>query len=66
MEKHNSPTCSKDGFPKVKIDGRWHCVAEYLDRCIGGQHVVDVVQRGDPESSARNGDKTGEQDEKKR
>ena len=29
----------------VKINGRWECVAEYLDRCIGGQRIVDVTQR---------------------
>jgi hypothetical protein len=39
--------CEKDGFPKVRIHGRWECVAEYLERCIGDQEVVDVVQRGD-------------------
>jgi hypothetical protein len=39
-------TCQRDGFPLVKIKGHWECVAEYLDRCIGGQCVVDVVQRG--------------------
>jgi hypothetical protein len=30
----------------LQIDGRWECVAEYLDRYIGQQKVVDVVQRG--------------------
>jgi hypothetical protein len=30
------------GFPMVKIGGRLECVAEYLDRCIGQQLVVDV------------------------
>jgi len=30
----------------LKINGRWECVAEYLDRCIGQQRVVDLVQRG--------------------
>ena len=47
MSENDIRICEKDGFPKVKIQGRWECVAEYLDRCIGGQHVVDVVQRGD-------------------
>jgi hypothetical protein len=37
--------CKRDGFPLVKINGRWECVAEYLDRCIGGQRIVDVTQR---------------------
>lgn len=41
------PTCERDGFPKVKIGGRWECVAEYLDRCIGQKRVVDLVQRGE-------------------
>jgi len=31
----------------LKIKGRWQCVAEYLDRCIGQQRVVDLVQQGD-------------------
>lgn len=39
--------CKRDGFPMVKIKGRWKCVAEYLDFCIGSQHVTDVVQRGE-------------------
>jgi hypothetical protein len=30
----------------VKINGRWECAAEYLDRCLGQQPVVDLVQRG--------------------
>lgn len=41
------PTCKRDGFPKVNINGRWECVAEYLDRCIGNQQVVDLIQRGE-------------------
>jgi hypothetical protein len=40
------PICERDGFPMLKINGRWECVAEYLDRCIGQQAVVDLVQRG--------------------
>ena len=40
-------TCKRDGFPMLKINGRWECVAEYLDRCIGQQRVVDLVQRGE-------------------
>ena len=48
MAAVNEPRiCEKDGFPKVRIGGRWECVAEYLERCIGSQHVVDVVRRGD-------------------
>ncbi len=45
MELDQTRLCSRDGFPKVKIAGRWECVAEYLDRCIGGQRVVDLVDR---------------------
>ena len=43
--KHSYPTCKEHGFPKVTIDGRPQCVAEYLDRCIGKQAVVDFVVR---------------------
>lgn len=38
--------CKRDGFPMVKIKGRWECACEYLDRCIGGEKIVDIVQRG--------------------
>ncbi len=31
----------------VNIQGRWECVAEYLNRCLGLQAVVDVIQEGD-------------------
>jgi hypothetical protein len=41
-----APTCERDGFPKLKINGHLECVAEYLDRCIGYQPIVDVVQHG--------------------
>jgi hypothetical protein len=44
-DKRTERLCKRDGFPLVKIDGRWECVAEYLDRCIGGQRIVDVTQR---------------------
>ena len=46
MVKDTYPTCKRDGFPMLEINGRWECVAEYLDRCIGQQRVVDVTQRG--------------------
>lgn len=46
MAKDTYPMCERDGFPMLKINGRWECVAEYLDRCIGQQRVVDLVQRG--------------------
>jgi hypothetical protein len=45
VTENSVPICARDGFPKVRIDGRWHCVAEYLDRCIGGQRIVDMVER---------------------
>ena len=37
--------CPRDDFPVIKIHGRWECVAEYVDRCIGGQRIVDVVKQ---------------------
>jgi hypothetical protein len=40
------PTCNKDGFPMVKIDGHLKCIVEYLDRCIGHRMVVNLVQHG--------------------
>jgi hypothetical protein len=45
--KDTYPKCKRDGFPMLKIKGRWQCVAEYLDRCIGQQRVVDLIQQGD-------------------
>jgi hypothetical protein len=30
----------------VKIGERWHCAGEYLERCIGGEKLVDLVVRG--------------------
>ena len=47
MVEDTYPKCKRDGFPMLKIKGRWQCVAEYLDRCIGQQRVVDLVQRGE-------------------
>ena len=44
--KDTYPICERDGFPMLKISGRWECVAEYLDRCIGQQPVVVLAQRG--------------------
>ena len=44
-EKQTEGLCERDGFPLVKINGRWECVAEYLDRCVGGQRIDDVIQR---------------------
>ena len=45
MTKDSVRICPKDHFPKVRIGSRWECVAEYLDRCIGGQRIVDLVRR---------------------
>ena len=45
-EKSTDRICKRDGFPMVKIRGRWECVSEYLDRCIGQQQVVGLVKRG--------------------
>ena len=44
-KKQTERLCKRDGFPLAKINGRWECVAEYLDRCIGGQRIDKVVQR---------------------
>ena len=46
-EKQTERLCKRDGFPLVKINGQWECVAEYLDRCVGGQRIKDVIQRDD-------------------
>ena len=47
MVEETYPKCKRDGFPMLKIKGRWQCVAEYLDRCIGQQRVVDLIEQGD-------------------
>ena len=39
--------CEQDGFPMLRIRGRWECVGEYLNRCIGMKRVIDVIKRGD-------------------
>ena len=44
--KNPYPLCERDGFPMIKTDGQLQCVAEYLDRCIEHQKVVDLIQRG--------------------
>ncbi len=46
-EKQTERLCKREGFPLVKINGRWECVAEYLDRYVGGERIKDVIQRGD-------------------
>lgn len=37
--------CKRDGFPLAEIDGRLQCVAEFLNRCLGLQQIVDAAQR---------------------
>jgi len=40
------PRCKQDGFPLLTINGCQECVAEYLNRCIGSQKIVNVVRHG--------------------
>jgi len=37
--------CERDGFPILNINGKSHCLAEFVNFCIGGQKVTDVVLR---------------------
>jgi len=37
--------CEQDGFPILEINGEPRCLAEFVDACIGGQKVSDVVLR---------------------
>ncbi len=39
--------CERDGFPILTINGKPHCLAEYVDQCIGGQKIADVIQRAE-------------------
>jgi hypothetical protein len=39
--------CERDGFPVLNINGKPHCLAEFVDSCIGGQKIADVVLRND-------------------
>jgi hypothetical protein len=39
--------CERDGFPVLNINGEPHCLAEFVDFCIGRQKVVDVILRND-------------------
>ena len=45
MLESDHPRCEDHDFPMLEIDGRLECAAEYIDRCIGGQPVVDVIKR---------------------
>jgi hypothetical protein len=38
-----TPTCERDGFPLVEIDGELYCSVEYADSLIGGANVVGVA-----------------------
>lgn len=44
--KIGDPVCPQDGFPMLMINGHLECSVEYIERCIGGQPVIDMVQRG--------------------
>ena len=37
--------CERDGFPILEINGQQQCLAEFMDHCLGGRKVTDVVQR---------------------
>jgi hypothetical protein len=37
--------CERDGFPILILNGESHCLAEFVDYCIGGQKITDVVLR---------------------
>jgi hypothetical protein len=39
--------CEQHGFPILNINGEPHCLAEFVDFCIGGQKVTDVVLRNE-------------------
>jgi hypothetical protein len=44
--KNPYPLCRHDGFPRVNIKGKLYCAAEYIDRCVVQQPIIDVTQRG--------------------
>ena len=39
--------CERDGFPILDINGQQHCLAEFVNYCVGRQKITDVVQRND-------------------
>jgi hypothetical protein len=39
--------CERDGFPILNINGESHCLAEFVNFCIGGQKITDVVLRNE-------------------
>jgi hypothetical protein len=46
-ESENKPIeiCERDGFPILPINGEPHCLAEFVNFCIGGQKITDVILR---------------------
>lgn len=46
MSEPSLPVCPRDGFLMLRIHGRLECVVEYLDRCLGGQRFVEIVEQG--------------------
>jgi hypothetical protein len=39
--------CERDGFPILNINGEPHCLAEFVNFCVGGQKITDVILRND-------------------
>jgi hypothetical protein len=39
--------CQRDGFPILILNGEPHCLAEFVNFCVGGQKISDVVLRND-------------------
>lgn len=35
--------CKKDGFPIINIGGQQQCVSEFLNYCIGGEKITDIL-----------------------
>jgi hypothetical protein len=45
MQNDQIIECERDGFPVLNINGEPHCLAEFVNFCIGSQKITDVVQR---------------------
>ena len=39
--------CERDGFPVLNINGEPHCLAEFVNFCIGRNKITDVILRND-------------------
>lgn len=39
--------CERDGFPILELNGEPHCLAEFVNFCIGRKKIIDVVLRSD-------------------